>query len=180
LSLKFLSEEFLTLCLDRKFMEAETLCGFALHSAWFAVNDLIRLRRDQYRTTPAFRDWGIYAIVSRSSGRMIGHIGFHEPPDPPHLRLYAPNAVEFGYTIFPEYRGVGYAGEAVRTLMGWCVHLPGIENFVLSIAPDNAASQALARRLGFSKVGEHMDERDGLEDVLLLPAAQFIEIRRRG
>jgi RimJ/RimL family protein N-acetyltransferase len=41
-----------------------------------------------------------------------------------------------------------------------------VTKFVLSIRPDNAASQALAAELGFVRVGSHPDEVDGLEDVL--------------
>jgi RimJ/RimL family protein N-acetyltransferase len=171
--LELLSEEFLSLCLAREFAQAEMICGFKLHSAWFAREDFIRRRRDQYRSDPEFAKWGVQAILLQPSRQMAGYIGFHESPDPPHLRTFGRNAVEFGYTIYPEYRRSGYATEALGALMKWCTQQPGIDHFVLSIAPSNAPSQAVAQRYGFQKVGEHMDELDGLEDVLLLPVSKF-------
>jgi RimJ/RimL family protein N-acetyltransferase len=38
---------------------------------------------------------------------------------------------------------------------------------VLSIRPDNTASQALAAGLGFVRIGSHIDDVDGLEDILV-------------
>ncbi len=132
------------------------------------------MRRDQYRSDAQFPYWGVRAIVLHAPRVMIGRIGFHESPDPPHLRALAPNAIEFGYSIFPEYRGRGFATEAVHALMNWCAQHREIENFVLSIAPENVLSQAIARRFGFKKVGEQIDECDGLEEMFLLPTEQFV------
>ncbi len=43
----------------------------------------------------------------------------------------------------------------------------GVRKFVASISPDNAASQALIARLGFTQVGQVLDDEDGPEDVYL-------------
>jgi len=173
LSLDLMPEELLTLCLEARRVEAEALGGFRIPPEWFDRQEFIRMRRDQCRSNPDYRPWGVRAIVLRDSFQMIGHIGFHEAPDPEHLRPYAPKAIEFGYSIFPEFQRRGFAMEAVLGLMQWCAGQAAVEHFILSIAPGNLASQTIARRLGFVKVGEQMDERDGLEDVLLLPVAQF-------
>jgi hypothetical protein len=42
----------------------------------------------------------------------------------------------------------------------------GVADFVMTIRPDNVASQSLARGLGFVRRGFHIDEVDGVEDVL--------------
>ena len=44
----------------------------------------------------------------------------------------------------------------------------GATAFLLSISPDNAASLAIAAKLGFTRIGEQMDEVDGLEWVFRL------------
>ena len=75
-------------------------------------------------------------------------------------------AVEFGFTVFPAFRRRGYAREPSLALMRWARQIHGVTKFVLSIRPDNTASQALATQLGFVRVGSHIDEVDGLEDVL--------------
>lgn len=123
---------------------------------------LERLRED-----PGYAPWGARAMLL---GReMVGFIRFHTLPDPPELRGWAPDAVEFGYRVFAAHRRRGYAGEAARGAMGWA-GAQGVRNFIVTIAPDNAASLALAARLGFVQVGEQMDEEDGRELVLLRAA----------
>jgi ribosomal-protein-alanine N-acetyltransferase len=143
--------------------EAERLGGFALPSDWPDEHDarFLGLRLDEMRTDPARTPWFIRAVVLRDAARpMIGHVGFHGPPG--RNARHEPKAVEVGYTIFPDHRGRGYATEAVRALLGWA-RREGIDHFIASIAPDNAASIALAQRLGFREVGRHWDHEDGEE-----------------
>ena len=75
----------------------------------------------------------------------------------------ADDAVEIGYTIFEPWRGRGYATEAARALMEWARAEHGIRRFIASVAPGNAPSLAIVRRLGFEQTGEQWDEEDGLE-----------------
>jgi RimJ/RimL family protein N-acetyltransferase len=99
---------------------------------------------------------------------MIGFIGFHTLPGAEYLNSYARNSVEFGYTIFPDYRKKGYASEATQALMDWANSEHSVKHFVVSISPTNEPSLRLARKLGFLKVGSVMDPEDGVEDVFLL------------
>ena len=107
-------------------------------------------------------------VVLKATNQMLGQIGFHTPPDPPGLRDVAPGGIEFGYRIYEPYRRNGYAKEAAIALMRWAATEHGIEPFVVSISPGNLSSQTMAHSLGFVKVGEQMDDVDGLEDVLVL------------
>ena len=50
--------------------------------------------------------------------------------------------------------------------MGWARECHGVLRFVMTIRPDNVASQSLAASLGFVRIGSHIDEVDGLEDIL--------------
>lgn len=120
----------------------------------------LRLRLRQLRQDPARADWGVAAIVLRESGEMIGHIGFHGPPGVNARR--EPDAVELGYTVFPDHRRRGYATEAVRALLDYA-HEHGIHRFVASVGPENEPSLRIVRSLGFVEVGRHWDEEDGDE-----------------
>jgi [ribosomal protein S5]-alanine N-acetyltransferase len=53
-------------------------------------------------------------------------------------------------------------------MMTWAEREHGVTNFFVAISPDNAASLAMAVRLGFIRVGEQMDEEEGLEYVFEL------------
>jgi RimJ/RimL family protein N-acetyltransferase len=121
------------------------------------------MRLEQLRQEPAAERWLVRAMVLRDdpARAMIGHVGFHGPPQD--------GAAEMGYTVFARYRGHGYATEAVTGMMGWA-RSQGVQRFILSIAPGNAPSLAVARRLGFKRIGRQMDEVDGLEYVFELKA----------
>ena len=99
-------------------------------------------------------------VLTEADGgrRVVGSIGFHGPPD-------AQGRLEVGYSVDPPFRRRGYASESVKALFDWAHREHGITRFVASISPDNAASLNLTAAYGFSKVGEQMDEIDGLEYV---------------
>ncbi len=126
----------------------------------------LRLRADQMRRTPKWQPWLVRALVVRAESRMIGHAGFHGPPGVNGPAK--PDAVELGYTVFPEFRGHGYATEAARALLDWAREAHDIRHFVASVAPGNEPSLAIVRKLGFVQTGEQWDKEDGLELVFEL------------
>ncbi len=93
----------------------------------------------------------------------VGRAGFHGPPD-------ARGMVEIGYAVLPEHRRRGYGRAALAALLDRARREPGVRVVRLSIAPDNAASQAVARPFGLVAVGEQVDEVDGPETVYELDA----------
>jgi RimJ/RimL family protein N-acetyltransferase len=123
----------------------------------------LALRLRQMREDPRFQEWPPHAVVL--DGRMIGHAGYHGPPGVNAKQI--PEAVEFGYTIEPDYRRRGYATAAATELMRRA-EKRGIRHFVLCTQPDNAPSLRIIRGLGFTQTGEAMDEEDGLELVFEL------------
>lgn len=143
--------------------------GIAVPPSWSDLAWLADLRRKQLDTDPGNLPWSIRAIVLRTSHEIAGYINFHERPGV-HAFTNTPNTAEFGYAIDPAFRRRGFGEEAVRRLMEWAQD-QGVENFVFSISPDNAASLALARKLGARKIGTQIDEKDGPEDVHLLARA---------
>jgi [ribosomal protein S5]-alanine N-acetyltransferase len=142
---------------------AEEILGLRVHADWYDEGWLMRLRLDDLRKDPAYQPWSVRAIVHNADGLMIGHTGFHTLPDPDYLRGILPASVEMGYTIFPDFRGQGYATEACQAMMDWAYRSHQIRRFVLSIAPDNEASLRIAHKLGFIRIGEHVDAEDGIE-----------------
>jgi len=126
----------------------------------------LALRLRQMREDPRFQDWPPHAVVV--DGQMIGHAGYHGPPGVNAKQI--PEAVEFGYTIEPDYRRRGYGTAAATELMRRAEER-GIRHFVLCTQPDNAPSLRIIRGLGFTQTGEAMDEEDGLELVFELETA---------
>jgi RimJ/RimL family protein N-acetyltransferase len=137
---------------------AEKIGGFRLRPEWPDENDehFLRHRLTEMREDPESEPWFTRAMVDPATREMIGHIGFHGPPNDGVW-------LELGYTVFPEHRRKGYAIEAAEALMTYARAEHGIKRFVLSISPENAPSLAMAAKMGFVRCGEQMDEIDGLE-----------------
>ena len=70
--------------------------------------------------------------------------------------------------MLPEFRRRGLAEEVALGAMDWAARWHGVSRFVVSISPENGPSVAMARKLGFARIGGHMDEADGYEDILSL------------
>jgi [ribosomal protein S5]-alanine N-acetyltransferase len=120
------------------------------------------LRIEQLRRDPQELPWLVRAIVLRDEARVVGSAGFHAPP--------LSGLAELGYEICEGDRRRGFAREAVTGLMDWAE--PQVATFRASIAPGNAASQALVVSLGFVRVGEQIDPVDGLEWVFEKPVTR--------
>lgn len=124
---------------------------------------LWRIRVDQIRQDPSTAAWFARAAVDEESGLVIGHAGYHGPPDEAGM-------VEVGYSVDPRYRRRGYAGQMVTELLRRAETEPDVRTVRASISPDNAASLATVARFGFVQVGEQWDEEDGLELIFEIPA----------
>jgi RimJ/RimL family protein N-acetyltransferase len=123
---------------------------------------LWRIRLDQAAADPGSLAWIARAALDRSTGVVVGHVGFHGPPDERGM-------VEVAYGVDPVWRRQGYATDMLRTALAWAAASPGVTVVRASVSPDNAASLATLRPFGFAHVGEQHDEEDGLELVLELP-----------
>ena len=128
----------------------------------------MEIRLAKLRAEPALEPWLLRAVGLRETRTMVGFIGFHTRPGAEYLKSYAPDGVEFGYSIFPAYRRLGFATEAAGALMQWATLEHGVKRFVVSISPTNELSLRLARKFGFRKVGTVTDPEDGVEEVFLL------------
>ena len=147
---------------ERRRADATRAIGAVLPDDWPDAHDerFLRLRLDQMRRDPESAQWLVRALVHQPDGVVVGHGGFHGPPG-----VNGPGksgAVEIGYTIFPPYRGRGFATEAAGALIEWA-RGQGVRDFIASVTPGNAPSLAVVRKLGFVETGEQWDEEDGLE-----------------
>ena len=74
-------------------------------------------------------------------------------------------AVLIGYAMYPEFEGHGYATEAVRAMIGWAFHQPGVK-VVRALAPVwNTPAVRVAENVGMHPVAA--DEDDDIGEVLV-------------
>jgi [ribosomal protein S5]-alanine N-acetyltransferase len=164
LELRLMTPAFLEASINGDQAQATQLLDATIPAEWWEERGLITRRLEQVHHDPSYQPWLPRAIVLRPQPMMIGHINFHTAPDPEYLRALAPGGIEFGYTIFPQFRRQGYATEACLALITWA-RQQQVMRFVLSISPANEPSLRIATRLGFAKIGSQMDEEDGLEEI---------------
>jgi RimJ/RimL family protein N-acetyltransferase len=132
--------------------------GAALPGWWIEEREwLLRLRLRQVQEHPEAEPWLLRPIVPHGAEAVsAGLINFHGPPDE---RGFA----EVGYELRPEFRGRGYAIDAVRAVFDWAAAAHGVRRFRAGIAPGNERSINLVTKLGLTRVGAQWDADDGLE-----------------
>jgi [ribosomal protein S5]-alanine N-acetyltransferase len=162
-----MSPAFLNASFKGDLESASYLIGLDVPSEWLEAKWLMEMRLIKMRENPALEPWLLRAVGLRETKTMVGFIGFHTLPGADYLNSYAPGSVEFGYTIFPDYRGKGYASEAAGALMDWATREHTVTRFVVSISPTNEPSLRIAEKFGFRKVGTVIDPEEGVEDVFL-------------
>lgn len=84
--------------------------------------------------------FGYWAVVETASGALAGAAGLGQPPSFPEPEL--------GWQLFAPHRGKGYATEAARAARGFAYGTLGWTRLVSYVSLENAASLAVAKRLG--------------------------------
>lgn len=160
-----LSRTVLTALLAGNLGAASSEAGVAL-TEYFVTPEAVRLwrrRADQIAADPQSARWIARAAVTEPDGVVVGHAGFHGPPD-------AAGMVEVAYSVDPACRRQGYATAMLRKLLRRAAAEPGVTTVRAAIGPDNAASLATIAGFGFTRNGEQWDEEDGLELIFERPA----------
>ena len=135
-----------TLLTERLRLDAPTLADFPLYAEIEGAEDEgARMAAfadyEQMVASWLLRGYGLRAIRARSDGTLLGFAPMdHERGDP---------EPEIGWFLREGARGRGYAAEAGRALVDEAERL-GIDP-VAYIGQDNAASQAVAARLGMAR-----------------------------
>ena len=137
---------------------ASSAAGQELSPFLVAERWLWEIRIAQIAGDPPSADWIARAAVAEPEGVVVGHGGFHGPPD-------ARGMVEVAYSVDPAYRRRGHAKAILTGLLQRAEQDPRVRVVRASIAPDNAGSLATLAGFGFVQVGEQWDEEDGLEFV---------------
>jgi [ribosomal protein S5]-alanine N-acetyltransferase len=89
------------------------------------------------------RGTGHWALEEKGSGAFVGRAGSHWPE-----RAGWPG-IEIGWTLHPDHWGKGYATEAGAAAVEYVFAHHAVDEIYSAILPENTASAAVARRLGF-------------------------------
>ncbi|GAA2965095.1 hypothetical protein GCM10010446_58470 [Streptomyces enissocaesilis] len=155
----------MTALLDGDLAGASAEAGAAL-TGFFLTDSALwlwRYRLGQMAGDPARAHWCGRLAVCGPGGAVVGHGGFHGPPDDRGM-------VEVGYAVDPAFRRRGYARATLTELLRRAAAEPGVTTVRASVRPDNVASLATIAGFGFTEVGELWDEEDGMETLYEAPA----------
>ncbi|MBV8158115.1 MAG: GNAT family N-acetyltransferase [Dyella sp.] len=93
----------------------------------------------------AIQGYAMFSVIEKDSGRWIGRLGPWQPEGWP--------GTEVGWGIVRDAWGKGYATEGAVAAMDWAFDTLGWSEVIHTIAPDNTASQIVARKLGSTLQG---------------------------
>ncbi len=102
------------------------------------------------------RGCSLFSVIEKSSGRWVGRIGPWTPEGA---------TAEIGWAVLPSAWGRGYATEGARAAIDWVIDTLGWTQINHCIDAENAASIAVAERLGAQRLRAEHDDRGKLVQV---------------
>ena len=108
-----------------------------------------RARREDYIDNQyRFHECGLWALVLKKSGLIIGKAGI--------------TAGQLGNHIYGPFRGRGYAFEACSAILGYAEEELGLRHVRIKTGEGNEASVRLAEALGFSRTEDTGQKSEGI------------------
>ena len=111
---------------------------------------------DEWRAAASFlghwqiRGYGFFSVDEKETGDWVGRVGPWKPGGWPGL--------ECGWSINSEHWGKGYAPEAAIATIKWVFEkFPDLPRIISVIDPENANSQAVAKKIGEEKTDEFFE-----------------------
>ncbi len=95
-----------------------------------------------------FRKKHAWAIIEKSTGRLIGSVGFSEDRFRPGVR-----SLELGYSLAEEYWGMGLMTEAVKSVITYGFEYIGLDIMMVRTGEENMASRRVIEKCGFRYEG---------------------------
>lgn len=98
----------------------------------------------------ALRGFGYWSVDRKADGAFVGRVGVLQSGDEPEPEL--------AWMLFDGFDGKGYAQEAARCVCDYAYSMLKMAPLAIHVDPLNAASIAVAKRLGALFEREHQDE----------------------
>lgn len=106
--------------------------------------------RDYIKNQYGFYDYGVWTVIEKESGTIIGRAGLSVRPgeeDP-----------ELGFLIGVPWQGKGYATEVCRAIIQYAATQLEAKGVVAYVQPENKASIRVCEKVGMTENGEGYDK----------------------
>lgn len=161
-------EDLITLFEDPESFSIPQSAGYQNpHGVLIKSSGPLRWRVPQVKRDPALNKWFVRFIVVRETKEVVGSISFHAKPDDDGM-------IEIGLGVEPACQNNGYATEALVGMWRWVCTQPGVLTLRYTVSPDNAPSQRIIQKFGFTYVGVQIDDEDGPEDIYEMSVSEFL------
>ncbi len=107
-----------------------------------SIEDALRYIDERYLASYRDNGYGLYGVVENASGKLSGACGF--------VRRDALPGPDIGFSFLPEFEGKGYGFEAATAVMEYGRDVLGFDEVLAITSLDNAASEKLLTKLGFT------------------------------
>ncbi|MGM9619684.1 MAG: GNAT family N-acetyltransferase [Oscillospiraceae bacterium] len=126
-------------------LERELRCSYRAEPMEGSFLEIVRGQAKKAKEDPAHYLWHSFWLIIRKADRcVVGSIDFKNVPD-------SRGEVEIGYGLGPEFEHKGYMTETVRAFCGWALRQDGVRHVIAETERDNAASQRVLQRCGFTE-----------------------------
>lgn len=117
------------------------------HTSWnlSCENDLEKLVMNHLENAPESPIR--FAIVDKSSEKLVGTVGFHSLSS-------ASQSAELAYDIHPSFLGRGIATDVCKWIVSWGHSVRGFSRIQACVLDTNIASKRVLEKCGFSQEGE--------------------------
>jgi RimJ/RimL family protein N-acetyltransferase len=113
------------------------------------TEDVMPILADLLRDEPGMAGWLIWFLIHRpedAPGALVGVCGFKGRPD-------GEGYLEVGYSLLEDFRGNGYATEALGGLVAWAFGHAEVRGIIAETFPGHRSSIRVLERNGFSHIG---------------------------
>jgi len=113
-------------------------------AAPLSVDGGLELLTKQMSKVEADPGWRMFMIVRKEDDRVIGETGAF-------LRLADEREADIGWWLHPDCRGKGYATEAAKLIVAWCLQYIRVDLVTSTCLADNLASRKVMQRIGMEQ-----------------------------
>ena len=143
--------------------DAETIAAYRSdpdvnrYQGWDRIDaDTIRAEIEDMadRAPGAPGGWVQLTVFERGSERLVGDVGLSPAEG-------EPGVIKVGYTITPEFQGLGYATEAIEALVAYAFDRLGADVVRAYASGENLPSHRVAEKVGMRLIERFHGEHDG-------------------
>ena len=137
-----------------------------MESLYENVEDERAYARDYIRQVYAFYEFGIWTVVEKASGEVIGRAGicYREGCELPEL----------GFVIAADRQGQGLATEVCTAILQYGYEELGFDKILAFVQPDNAASHRVCEKIGMERVENVVLQGQEYVAYVWLPERNFL------